>query len=77
MQPGIVLRVAGVEHRLLQPGKKRVVVVINAIFLSSERKRVIWKDPGAGAIKAGEPGDTPAPLRGKKIRKGYHEVLEG
>jgi hypothetical protein len=37
----------------------------------------LWKDPGAGAIKAGEPGDTPAPLRGKKIRKGYHEVLEG
>jgi hypothetical protein len=37
----------------------------------------LWKDPGAGAIKAGEPGDTPAPLRGKKIRKGYYEVLEG
>src|SRR5713101_3647273 len=42
MQPRIVFRVAGVEHRLLQPGKKRVAVVINAIFLSRERKVVMW-----------------------------------
>ncbi len=37
----------------------------------------LWKDPGAGAVKDGEPGDTPAQGRAKKLRKGYHEVLEG
>src|SRR3989442_14962108 len=34
-------------------------------------------DQGADAIRGGEPGDTPAQGRGKKIRKGYHELLGG
>jgi hypothetical protein len=42
MQTHIVFRVAGVAHWPLQARKKCVVVVINAIFLSSERKRVMW-----------------------------------
>src|SRR2546426_7849403 len=34
-------------------------------------------DQRAGAVREDSPGDTPAHRRGKKIRKSYHELLEG
>src|SRR5437588_8444415 len=61
MQPRTVFRVAGVEHRLLQPGKKRVVVVINAI-VRKEAQHVAVVSPRQTAWECAAPAREPGHL---------------